>query len=401
MTFKLAKPSLATIRCLGLIACLCTGGLTLASVVTFNQTAVSQQSKEDVRVEIRRLNKPLNDRRTPNAAALRRSLITLLVSSHHPSSEIIDAVAQELDHQDPMVYIRTAQLLADRGEQLDLALAYVQRAMSIPSVPNDAVPRGSFFLVLAYVRIKRGEFNQAISVLTKGVEGAPYYSRDERYLNYLGLAYEKTGRIDEAIETYISLAGGVKNVSDKPGKSLLALYQKRFGSLEGLEERIEATRLRARQKLFVDPLLLSMPAPDWVLQDLNGREVGLSDYANKIVVLRFVTTQFDSDLDKLRFLQSQYEKYKDKGVSFVCIDEGYPHPIEQRRQRIKEAADRLGITLPIVIDPDGLVAKRYNTIESLIVIIDEKRMIRFKNGLWHDYHPFVTEQIEYLLKAQQ
>jgi len=117
--------------------------------------------------------------------------------------------------------------------------------------------------------------------------------------------------------------------------------------------------------------------------------------------LRFVTTQFDSDLDKLRFLQSQYEKYKDKGVAFVCIDEGYPHPIEQRRQRIKEAADRLGITLPIVIDPDGLVAKRYNTIESLIVIIDEKRMIRFKNGLWHDYHPFVTEQIEYLLKAQQ
>ena len=55
----------------------------------------------------------------------------------------------------------------------------------------------------------------------------------------------------------------------------------------------------------------------------------------------------------------------------------------------------------IVIAPDGEVAKRYGTIESLIVLIDETGIIRFKNSLWHDYHPFVTEQIEYLLKPQE
>jgi tetratricopeptide (TPR) repeat protein len=181
---------------LGLIAWLCTPGLALAGGATFNRIAVSQQSKEHRRVEIRRLKKLLNDPRTPNAAALRRSLITLLISSQAPSREIINAIGQDL--HEPMVYINTAQLLADRGEQLDAALAYVQRAMSIPPVPNDAVPRGSFFLVLAHVRIKRGEFEQAITTLTRGIEGARYYSLDERYLSYLGLAYEKAGRIDDA-----------------------------------------------------------------------------------------------------------------------------------------------------------------------------------------------------------
>lgn len=352
---------------LGLIGSRWAPGVTLAGAARFSQIAVNQQK----------------------------------TSPQAPPREITDALGQQGVQQDPMTLIRTAQLLAERGEQLDLALAYVQRAMSIPPIPNDAVPRQSFFLVLAYVRIRRGEFDQAITTLTRGAERAPEYSRDERYLNYLGLAYEKTGRIDEAIDTYISLAGGVREVSDKPSERLLALYRKRFGSLEGLYDRIEANRLKARQKFFVDAHLLSMPAPDWVLQDLAGRYVSLSDFANKVVVLGFVQTQSDSDVEKLKFLQGQYEKYKNRGVAFICIDEGHPHPIEKRRQIIREALDRVGVTVPIVIDPDRKVLERYGTIESVIVLIDEKGVIRFKNWLWHDYHPFVTEQIEYLLKSQQ
>lgn len=352
---------------LGLIGSRWTPGVTLAGAARFSQIAVNQQK----------------------------------TSPQAPPREITGAPGQQGVQQDPMTLIRTAQLLAERGEQLDLALAYVQRAMSIPPIPNDAVPRESFFLVLAYVQIKRGEFEQAITTLTEGVERVPYYSRDERYLSYLGLAYEKTGRIDDAIETYVSLAGGVKTVSDKPGESLLALYRKRYGSLKGLELRIDNKRLKARQKLFVDAHLLNIPAPDWVLQGLDGRDVRLSDFANRLVVLRFVQTQSNDDVEKLKFLQEQYEKYKNRGVAFICIDEGYPHPIEKRRQIIREALDRVGVTMPIVIDPDRKVLERYGTIESVIVLIDEKGVIRFKNWLWHDYHPFVTEQIEYLLKSQQ
>jgi len=402
MIFKLVNSPLILMLWLSLIAWLCTPASTLAGAATFSQVGVSRQSEERGRVEIGRLKKLLSDPGTANAAAIRRSLITFLITSQAPSREIIAAVGQELDCQDPMSCIHLAQLLADRGEHLDDALTYVQRAFSFPPVPNDAVPRQSFFLVLAYVRIKRGEFEQAIATLKSGLAGAPYYSRDWRYLSYLGLAYEKAGRIDEAIETYMSLAGGVKAVSDKPVESLLALYRKRYGSLAGLEDRIETMRLEARQKLFVDSQKVrAIPAPHWVLQDLDGRDVKLSDFANSVVVLRFVTTQFEDDLEKLKFLQEVYDKYQKRGVVFICIDEGYPHPIKQRRENIREALDRVRVTIPIVIDPDGEVAKRYGTIQSLIVLIDKTGIIRFQNSLWHDYHPFVTEQMEYLLKPQE
>jgi len=398
---KFVDSLLILILWLGLLAWLCTAGPVLAGAATVNQIKVGSQTEEPRRVEIRRLKKLLDDPRTPNAAAIERSLITLLIGSRAPSQEIIDAVGPE-DCHDPMICIDIAQLLADRGEQLDAALAYVQHAYSIPAVPNDAVPRESFFLVEAYVRIKRGEFEKAIATLTSGVQRAPYYARGERYLSYLGLAYEKAGRIDDAIETYIRLAAGTKTTSDKPDKTLLALYRKRYGKLAGLEERIEANRLMARQKLFVDSQRLNIPAPDWVLQDLDGRDVKLSDFANRVVVLRFVNTQSGDDLEKLKFLQEQYEKYQKTGVAFICIDEGYPHPVAQRRHNIREALDRVRVTIPIVIDPDGEVARRrYGTIESLIVLIDQTGTIRFKNSLWNDYRPFVTEQIEYLLKSQE
>ena len=298
-------------------------------------------------------------------------------------------------HYDPMCYIRAAQSLAERGEQLDLALACVQRAMAIPHIPNDAVPRQGFFLTLAYVQIRRGEFDQAITTLTKGAEAAPEYSRLEQYLTYLGLAYENTGRIDEAIETYISLAGGLKEISDKPNERLLTLYRKRFGSLEGLNEKIEANRLKARKKLFVESQLLSIPAPDWSLQDLNGRHVSLSDFSNEVLVLSFVGAGGNAYEPTLKFLQAQYEKYKDKGVAFVCIDSAE----KPDTQTIKINLERMGVTIPTLIDYSE-VARRYKTIEPLIVLIDQRGTIRFKNSIWHDYRPFVTEQIEFLLQSQ-
>lgn len=298
-------------------------------------------------------------------------------------------------HHDPMCYIRTAQSLAERGEQLDLALACVHRAMAIPPIPNDAVPRQGFFLVLGYVQIRRGEFDKAIATLTKGAEVAPEYSRLEQYLTYLGLAYENTGRIDEAIETYVSLAGGLKEISDKPNERLLILYRKRFGSVEGLNEKIEANRLKARKKFFVESQLLSIPAPDWSLQDLNGRHVSLSDFSNKVLVLSFVYAGGNVQEPTLKFLQAQYEKYKDKGVAFVCID----FVEKPDTQTTKTNLERMGVTIPTLIDYSE-VARRYKTIEPLIVLIDEKGMIRFKNSVWHDYRPFLAEQIEFLLQSQ-
>ena len=311
------------------------------------------------------------------------------------SSDIAQALGQLNCHEDPMCFIRAARSLADREEQLDLALACVKHAGEIPPVANDAVPRASFFLTLAYVQIKRLEFDQAIATLKRGAQRAPEYARLDEYLNYLGLAYENSGRIDDAIETYVTLAGGLEEISREPSETLVALYRKRFGSLDGLKEKIEANRLAARRKFFIDNHLLRMPAPPWSLRDLDGKQVGLSDFSNKILVLAFVSAGGNVQDSLLKSLQAKYEKYKDQGIAFVLVDY-VEHP---DTQLIKNHLREIGVTIPTLIDY-SLVARRYNTIEPLIVLIDDKGVIRFRNSLWHNYHPYVTEQIKYLLESR-
>ena len=113
-------------------------------------------------------------------------------------------------------------------------------------------------------------------------------------------------------------------------------------------------------------------------------------------MLSFVSAGGNVQEPLLKFLQAQYEKYKDEGIAFVCID--YTEKADTKA--IKTNLERMGITIPTLIDYSE-VARRYKTVEPLIVLIDEKGMIRFKNTVWHNYPPFVTEQLEFLLKAKE
>lgn len=161
-------------------------------------------------------------------------------------------------------------------------------------------------------------------------------------------------------------------------------------------QRIEDMGPEARRKFLAENHLLSVPAPDWSLQDLDSRPVSLSDFSNKILVLSFVSAGGNGLEPTLKFLQTQYEKYKGKGIAFVCIDLAE----KPDRKNIKINLERMGVTIPTLTDGSE-VARRYNTIEPLIVLIDEKGVIRFKNSIWHDYRPFVTEQIEFLIESKK
>ncbi len=161
-------------------------------------------------------------------------------------------------------------------------------------------------------------------------------------------------------------------------------------------QKIEDMGPEARHKFFVESQLLSIPASNWSLQDLNGRHVSLSDFSNKILVLSFVPAGGNAFEPILKFLQTQYEKYKEKGVAFICID----FTEKPDRQNIKINLERMGVTVPTLTDGSE-IARHYNTIQPLIVLIDEKGVIRFKNSIWHDYRPFVTEQIEFLIESKK
>ncbi len=105
------------------------------------------------------------------------------------------------------------------------------------------------------------------------------------------------------------------------------------------------------------------PAPDFILPDLDGEEVRLSDYRGSYVVLEwinyecpFVVKHYDTGN-----MQSLQEEYMERGVVWLGIcssapgEQGYFEPSGWK----EEAAARGSSPTHILLDSDGKIGRRY------------------------------------------
>ena len=95
------------------------------------------------------------------------------------------------------------------------------------------------------------------------------------------------------------------------------------------------------------------PAPDFALQTLEGESVKLSDYKGKVVLITVWASWCEPCRDEMPFIEKAYETYKDQG--FVVL--GVNH--KENNVSIKGFADNFGLTFPILMDKEGIVASKY------------------------------------------
>jgi tetratricopeptide (TPR) repeat protein len=156
-----------------------------------------------------------------------------------------------------MMRANTLNTIADRlmvnEVLLDKALNLSQQAVALmekapPQFPQTAQLKAMCQTTLGQVYFKRKELDQAEKELKKAVEIAGGQADAETYL-YLGKVYEARNNDDAALETYIKAASAGSSSEIK--ESLERAYRKKYGNLEGLEEKLDAIYL-ARPKPF-DP----------------------------------------------------------------------------------------------------------------------------------------------------
>lgn len=98
-------------------------------------------------------------------------------------------------------------------------------------------------------------------------------------------------------------------------------------------------------------------APDFELRSLAGGNVRLSDHFGKdVVLIDFWATYCEPCLRALPHLDELYKKYKARGfvVLAVAIDEA------ALGSRVRVEAAKLGLTFPVLLDPETEVVARYN-----------------------------------------
>ncbi len=116
------------------------------------------------------------------------------------------------------------------------------------------------------------------------------------------------------------------------------------------------------------------PAPSFTLQDLNGKQVSLSDFKGKVVILDFWATWCPPCVKEIPHFIELHEQYKDRGFAMVGISLDH-----QGISVVKSFVQKNQVNYPILMT-DGRVDKAYGGITSIptTFVIDSAGNIRQK-----------------------
>ncbi|MGO9612592.1 MAG: peroxiredoxin family protein [Dissulfurispiraceae bacterium] len=135
-------------------------------------------------------------------------------------------------------------------------------------------------------------------------------------------------------------------------------------------------------------------APQFTLSDITGKQVSLSDYRGKVVLLEFFTSWCYPCQTIAPALQDVYRKYagRDFIVIGISLKEGFV------LASLKSFVEKYKISYPTLID-DGNVSRNYAVFSiPTSFVIDRTGKVRNKHmGSIEDFSMIVSKEIDALL----
>ncbi len=112
---------------------------------------------------------------------------------------------------------------------------------------------------------------------------------------------------------------------------------------------IMAAVINFNQKDNVASLELGNTAPDFTLKTLDGKEVSLSDYRGKVVMVNVWASWCEPCRQEMPAIEQAYKTYQDQGLVVLGLN------LKEKQVPIQGFADTYGLTFPILLDTDGKV----------------------------------------------
>ena len=146
--------------------------------------------------------------------------------------------------------------------------------------------------------------------------------------------------------------------------------------------------LSASARLPKDISMVSDTAPEFQLLSLSGKNVALSDFKGKPVILFIWSTWCPYCVRELAYLEKVYADIKKNGVELLAIDSGEP------KERVARYLSGRNINFPVLLDIDSRVSYAYNVIGiPTLILVDAEGKIKFQgHGLPEDYLKILSQK---------
>jgi peroxiredoxin len=95
-------------------------------------------------------------------------------------------------------------------------------------------------------------------------------------------------------------------------------------------------------------------APDFAVPDLSGQAVRLSGLRGKVVLLNLWTTWCPPCREEMPSMERLYQQLRDRGFVLVAVSQD-----EAGRAAVEPFVRDLGLTFPVLVDPEHQVGDRY------------------------------------------
>jgi peroxiredoxin len=107
-------------------------------------------------------------------------------------------------------------------------------------------------------------------------------------------------------------------------------------------------------------------APDFVLKDLNGREVRMSQFKGRVVFLVFGTTWCPQCREDISLYKDIYSRYSSKGLVVLAID------VLESQKKAAAFAKRHDLPYPVLLDSNGKVMSSYGVLGVPVKILIDR-----------------------------
>ena len=203
----------------------------------------------------------------------------------------------------------------------------------------------------------------------------------ERYAQLLGL----TGKREEAKQLLLK-RGRMGKINEGMTAQLQSIYLAEHGTDQNLGKYLDSLQKNVQAALAADlqTKMLQQTAPGFSLKDINGKEVQLSDFAGRIVVLDLWATWCRPCIASFPAMQLVVQKHPEVAFLFIAVEEKDKNPL----QRVKSFIEKRKYPFTVLMDepvqpgaetykiltaykPDGIPTK---------YIIDKNGMLQFKTS---------------------
>lgn len=143
---------------------------------------------------------------------------------------------------------------------------------------------------------------------------------------------------------------------------------------------MKAGKIKNRVRLGIVMLVLlakgafAAPAPDFTLVAASGETVQLSQQRGQVVMLNFWASWCGPCRVEMPLLDELYVRYNPVGFQLYGIN------VEADNSAAKQFIQSLGVSLPVLYDPDSTLSKLYDvSAMPTTVLIDKQGEIRYVN----------------------